>query len=138
MKSLFDWHALYALFIDVRDNLGPWVCTIIGIRVDVSDGLFSGNQTPYPGCAPLSCCKGCLSSVKSSILGHSCRCTLLRSVCLPIGMLLKSWSCSSRVWMNSYQDYKVSDADSPVLVLILYLVDQEHLRPTNIGFSPFS
>ena len=29
MKSLFDWHALYALFIDIQHNLEPWVCIIV-------------------------------------------------------------------------------------------------------------
>ena len=44
MKSLFDWHALYALIMDIQNNLEPWVCTIIGIYVGISDGLSARTR----------------------------------------------------------------------------------------------
>ncbi|KAG8217116.1 Mak10 subunit, NatC N-terminal acetyltransferase-domain-containing protein, partial [Butyriboletus roseoflavus] len=54
MKSLFDWHALYALFIDIQNNLEPWqepdplpqLCTAVLLqRLSViREVIYSGAQ----------------------------------------------------------------------------------------------
>lgn len=90
MKSLFDWHTLYVLCVDIQRHLEPWVRTIIRTCVGVPDGLSSGNQTPYKESALPFWCKGYRSFGRSSFPGRSCRFTLPRNACLRIGMLLKS------------------------------------------------
>ncbi|KAG6375824.1 hypothetical protein JVT61DRAFT_2681 [Boletus reticuloceps] len=54
MKSLFDWHALYALLLDIKNNFEPWpdpdplprVCTIVLVRrlSVIREVIYSGTQ----------------------------------------------------------------------------------------------
>ncbi|KAF8437566.1 Mak10 subunit, NatC N-terminal acetyltransferase-domain-containing protein [Boletus edulis BED1] len=54
MKSLFDWHALYALLLDIKNNFEPWpnpdplprVCTTVLVRrlSVIREVIYSGTQ----------------------------------------------------------------------------------------------
>lgn len=44
MKSLFDRHALYALFVDIQNNLQPSVRTNISAGIGVSDGILASTR----------------------------------------------------------------------------------------------
>lgn len=62
MKSLFDWHTLYALCINIQHNLEPSVCITIDIRVGVSDGHSARTR---PLAEVVYCCLG------AKAVGHS-------------------------------------------------------------------